>query len=727
MNRQLGPKKDDRIVRPWLWRTFAALAAVLVLASAAGTLALAQESESDSLFLPLVAGGEDSSAPDDVGIVPGRYIVLLEPSQVRDGERDDEVVSAAARANRLMTVYGGNVHYVYEEALQGMAISLPDAQAAALAQDPSVASVEPDREIWVEGSEAAVSWGLDRIDQRDLPGDGRYIYGASGSGVHAYVIDTGIRTTHVEFAGRIGAGMTAIRDGRGVEDCHGHGTHIAGTVGGSTYGVAKGVTLHPVRVLNCDGRGYVSSVLAGIDWVTAHQASHRQPAVVNMSLGGSPSSSMDRAIRNATQAGVTFVVAAGNSNRNACDYSPAREASAITVGASTQSDARAYFSNYGSCLDIFAPGYSILSAVASSDTAAGYGSGTSMAAPHVAGAAALYLETNPIAWPWTVEDVLTDQASAGRIASPGPGSPNLLLYTSFISTGPPPATSTPTNTPTATNTPLPTSTPTVTSTPTSTNTPGPPTDTPTATSTPTTTNTPTPTATPTNTPTSTNTPVPPTPTATSTPTSTPTNTPTPDPSACGERIANGGFEEGVAPWVERSSRDNAIVCDAARCGVDVPVHSGSHAAWLGGSPSEESEVEQTLWLPAGKPATLTFWYRISSGDRCGYDYASVHVRSNGQLTRLTRYSMCYRTNSYAWLSTSLDLSAYAGQEIGLLFRGDNDSRNASSFFVDDVSVESGPCVAGVTAASLPHIEPEPGPQPRVNFEPLGPTEFERPE
>jgi hypothetical protein len=263
--------------------------------------------------------------------------------------------------------------------------------------------------------------------------DQQYSYTATGFGVHVYIIDTGIRTAHNEFAGRISAGYTAITDdGRGVEDCNGHGTHVAGTVGGTTYGIAKQVTLHPVRTLGCDGRGYMSGVVAGVDWITAN---HIKPAVANMSLGGDVSVALETAIRNSINRGVTYVAAAGNRGENACNYSPARLAEVITVGATDDTDTRAYFSNYGSCLDIFAPGFAILSAGNSSDTSSALSSGTSMASPHVAGTVALYLQTNPLATPAQVATDLFDSSTPNRVSSEGTDSPNRLLYTLAMQSG----------------------------------------------------------------------------------------------------------------------------------------------------------------------------------------------------------------------------------------------------------------------------------------------------
>jgi subtilisin family serine protease len=282
------------------------------------------------------------------------------------------------------------------------------------------------------------SWGLDRIDQHDLPLDNSYTTATSGAGVTAYVIDTGIRISNTDFGGRASIGFDAIGDGQNGNDCHGHGTHVAGTIGGTKYGVAKSVSLVAVRVLDCGGSGTWTQVISGIDWVTAH---HPANSVANMSLGGGAVSSVDTAVANSVASGVTYAIAAGNSNADACNYSPARAASAITVGATTSTDARASYSNYGTCVDLFAPGSGITSDWNTGDTATNTISGTSMATPHVAGSAALYLGAHPGSSPAAVTSGLLAAATTGHVTSPGAGSPNLLDY---VGTGvqPPPPTST---------------------------------------------------------------------------------------------------------------------------------------------------------------------------------------------------------------------------------------------------------------------------------------------
>jgi len=368
--------------------------------------------------------------------IDSQYIVVLK----------DDVTDVDAEALRLARDFGGdrNAGHTYHAAIKGFSVRMPEQQAVRLANDPRVEYVEEDGTVNLDTTQTGATWGLDRIDQRDLPLDGNYNYNATGSGVKAYIIDTGIRATHTQLAGRVISGFTAINDGLGTNDGNGHGTHVSGTVGGTTYGVAKNVTLVAVRVLDSSGSGTNSGVIAGVDFVTSdHQAG--QPAVANMSLGGGASSALDTAVTNSINDGVTYSIAAGNSNVDACTTSPARVASAITVGATTISDARASFSNFGTCLDIFAPGNNITSSWNTSDTATNTISGTSMATPHVTGVAALFLETNPSASPATVTAAIVNNSTLNKVTSAGTGSPNRLLFS--LLTGAPPPTPTPTPTP----------------------------------------------------------------------------------------------------------------------------------------------------------------------------------------------------------------------------------------------------------------------------------------
>jgi aqualysin 1 len=370
--------------------------------------------------------------------IPNQYIVVLK----------DSVGDVDAEAIRLARDFSGDREggQTYRYAIKGFSVRMPEEQAARLANDPRVAFVEEDGVVSLVTTQTNATWGLDRIDQRDLPLNATYNYNATGSGVKAYIIDTGIRATHTQIAGRVISGFTAINDGLGTNDGNGHGTHVSGTVGGTTYGVAKNVTLVAVRVLDSSGSGTNSGVISGVDFVTSdHQAG--QPAVANMSLGGGISSALDTAVSNSIADGVSYAIAAGNSNVDACTTSPARVASAITVGATTINDARASFSNFGTCLDIFAPGSNITSSWNTSDTATNTISGTSMATPHVAGVAALFLETNPTASPSTVTAALVNSSTPNKVTSAGTGSPNRLLYSLLTSAPPPTPTPTPTPTP----------------------------------------------------------------------------------------------------------------------------------------------------------------------------------------------------------------------------------------------------------------------------------------
>ncbi|MFF2328142.1 MULTISPECIES: S8 family peptidase [unclassified Streptomyces] len=377
-----------------------------------------------ALLLTVLASPADAAEPaplgvirgaDSPGAIDGSYIVVLE---------QDAPSARSVKARELTTEFGGSVRRTFSTALNGFTLEATAAQARRIAADPSVAFVEQNGVEHADATQYSPTWGLDRVDQANLPLSGSYTYSTTASNVTAYIIDTGIRITHGDFGGRASYGYDFVDNDSVASDCHGHGTHTAGTVGSGTYGVAKGVSLVAVRVLDCSGSGTTANVIAGYEWVAAN--AHR-PAVANVSIGGTATDAKDAAVAGMVDAGVTVAVSAGNSSTSACNQSPAREPSVITVASTTSTDARSSFSNYGTCVDIFAPGSSITSLGYASDTATAVMSGTSMASPHVAGAAALYLATHPSASPAAVTAALKAKATSSVVTDAQTGSPNLLL------------------------------------------------------------------------------------------------------------------------------------------------------------------------------------------------------------------------------------------------------------------------------------------------------------
>lgn len=383
---------------------------LLLLAGLAGCDSRTPDLPTGARALPPAAQADLAPLLQTAGdAIPGRYVVVL-----------DDAGSASAAAEEVAAA-GAEVHFRYGTVLPGFAATLTPEAVQSLRGDPRVAYVAPD--TWMYTS--AATWGLDRVDQRALPLDGAYTYGPTGSGVRVYVVDSGIRTSHAQFAGRASVGADFVDDGMNGEDCRGHGTHVAGTIAGAVHGVAKGAQVVSVRVAGCTGPAPVSALIAGVEWVTGNA---QRPAVVNLSLGGEASVPLDAAVRSSISSGLAYVVAAGNDDVDACGRSPGRVAEALTVGASTRTDARAAFSNYGPCVDLFAPGMEITSAWYGGNTATWTMNGTSMAAPHVSGAAALYLQDHPGATPAEVTARLIQSSTYGVVTGIGSGSHNRLLF-----------------------------------------------------------------------------------------------------------------------------------------------------------------------------------------------------------------------------------------------------------------------------------------------------------
>ena len=609
------------------------------------------------------------------------YIVVLKSDAARsDAAPASARPLVAAVAQELSQAHGGAVTSVYQYALKGFAARLPAKQADALANDPRVEYVEADQVFHTTATQTPATWGLDRIDQRDLPLNNTYTYNQTGQGVQAYIIDTGIRASHQQFAGRIGNGFTAVNDGNGTNDCNGHGTHVAGTTGGTTYGVAKQVTLHAVRVLSCSGSGSTTGVIAGVDWVTQN---HTKPAVANMSLGGGASTALDQAVANSISAGVSYAIAAGNDNADACNGSPARVASANTVGATTSTDARSSFSNFGTCVDIFAPGSSITSSWNTSDTATNTISGTSMATPHVTGALALYLQTNPTASPATATQALIGNSTPNKVTSAGTGSPNRLLYSLFgapsgDTTSPSTSITSPANGATVSGTTTVAANASdavgvvrvelyVDGVLTGSDTTSP------------------------------------YQIAWNTTTvgngshglqtkaldaagnvgsSAVVNVTVSNATSGGQLIVNGGFEGSSSPWT---------LTGAAFWSTGGNDHSGTGYSILGASNNASGSEYQTVAIPAGHPANLTFWLNITTSESLttAYDFVYVEVRSTSGALLGTLGSFSNRnatTSATSYTQRAFSLAAWRGQTVRVQFRGTTDISLPTSFRIDDVSL-----------------------------------------
>jgi subtilisin family serine protease len=615
------------------------------------------------------AGGRGGMVAGGPNAISGSYIVVFKDAAVK-------IKGVHALTKTLAAKADAKVKHTYVAALHGFAGTMSEAAAKQLGADPAVAYVAQNQMLHALSDQAnPPSWGLDREDQRDLPLNNSYHYDIDASNVTAYVIDTGIRVTHQTFGGRAVWGTNTTGDGNNT-DCNGHGTHVAGTIGGSQYGVAKALGLVAVKVLNCSGSGTSAGVAAGIDWVTARHAAGA-PAVANMSLGGQGSDAViENAVRNSIADGVTYAIASGNSNADACNFSPARVAEAITVNASDINDVRASFSNFGTCTDIFAPGVNITSSWNTSDTATNTISGTSMATPHVAGAAALYLAANPSASPATVQQALKDNATLNHITNPGSGSPNRLLYTGAAAVGAP-AIANPGNRTGTVNV--------VTSlqmsasggsTPYTWSATGLPTGLSINASSGLISGTPTTAATFTVTVIARDTAG-----QTASATFSWTIASAGSCSSPGQKLTNPGFESGGTAWTGTAG----VIGQWG--GSSQPTHSGTWNAWLDGYGTTHTDtLSQTLTIPAGcTNSTLSFWLHIDSAETTTtvqFDKLTVQLGA----TTLATYSNLNKATGY--VLRTFNVGSFAGQTVTLKFTGTEDISLQTSFVIDDAALNA---------------------------------------
>jgi subtilisin family serine protease len=597
--------------------------------------------------------------------VADSYIVVLEDRVAEDVD---------AVADDLVFKHRGRKDHVYKSSLKGFSARLSEKEALALAADPRVAYVEEDAEVTAYATQSGATWGIDRVDQRNLPLSGTYTYNYDGTGVKAYIIDTGIKVGHTQFGSRRITGYDAVTSGGSADDCNGHGTHVAGTVGGSTYGLAKNVTLVAVRVLDCNGSGTNSGVIAGVDWVTSNHASGA-PAVANMSLGGGASTALDDAVRRSIADGVTYAIASGNDNANACNYSPARVSEAITVNSTTSSDARSSFSNWGTCTDIFAPGSSITSAWYSSTTATNTISGTSMATPHVAGVVALYLDQFGYQSPANVASALINNSTANKVTSAGTGSPNRLLYSLWSGGGTPaPSISgfSPTSGGVGTSVTI-TGADFTGATAVSFNNQSASFTVNSSTQI---------TATVPNCSSSGQVRV-------TTAGGTATSSGSFSVTGCGggtpaQLLLNPGFELGNnGNWTQTSG-----VIDSS---TGRPSRTGSWKAWLCGYGTSHTDyIYQTKTIPStATSATLTFWVRIDSAETTtsiAYDKLNVQISTNGGSTYTTLATYSNLNENTTYVQKSFDLSAYRGLSVRVRLYATEDSSLQTSFVVDDTAL-----------------------------------------